>query len=168
MRTNILISLLFFLVSMYCFGQSQSKIDSLLLVLKISKDDTTKVNILNELGTQFMRANSFAAATQYADSAIHFSEKISFKKGNANAYILRGSINIQQGKYAEAVENCSAALKICEALNDKACAANAYSRRGVAYHEQDNYAEALKNHFASLKIFEELGDKKGIARNYIN
>lgn len=168
MRTNILILLLFSLVSAFAFGQGQSKIDSLLFVLKLSTEDTTKVGALNEIGTLFLKANNYAAATEYADSAIRFSNRIGFKKGNANAYVLLGSIKIQQGKYSEAVENCSTALKACEEIKDKACLANAYSRLGVAYHEQDNYVEALKNHFASLKIYEEIGDKKGIARNYIN
>jgi len=69
------------------FSYSQnSKIDSLLSVLKTSKEDTNKVNILNELCKYWLKKNS-DSAIYYAEKAKILSEQISFKIGTANSYI---------------------------------------------------------------------------------
>ena len=163
------ILLLVFATSFYqiSFAQ-QNKIDSLIKVLKIAKDDTSKVNTLNALSEQFWQIAKYAEGKKYAEDALLLAEKTSFKKGIANAYNTIGNIYLSQSNYPEAVKNYFASLKIREDIGDKEGIADSYSGIGVIYMYKSNYPEALKNHLASLKIKEEIGDKKGIAASYSN
>ncbi|MEP7171060.1 MAG: tetratricopeptide repeat protein, partial [Bacteroidota bacterium] len=150
------------------FAQTQSKIDSLETVLKTSKEDTTKVNVLNNLSWELINTAEYAKAKQYADDALAIAEKINFKKGTANAYGNIGIIYYNQGNYPDALKNYFAALKIREEMGGKKGIAACYNNIGLIYYDQGIYPEALKNYFASLKISEEIGDKQGIAACHNN
>ena len=75
----------FFLLLLFCFCQknllAQNKvIDSLLVVLKTSKEDTSKVNILNLLSRSLSISNTLDRARLYADSALVLADKLGYKK----------------------------------------------------------------------------------------
>src|SRR3954447_872799 len=64
------------------------KIDSLKKILVIQKEDTNKVNTLNELSAILDHDRN--SAMQYAKEALSLSQKINFKKGEGNAYYQMG------------------------------------------------------------------------------
>ncbi len=166
--TSILIFVLFYNIT-HAQKQGLELIDSLVAELPIAIEDTSKVNLLNEL-SKFAgwRAHNYDTAFYYAQHAKHLAEKLNFKKGIANAYNNIGiTYNIQRS-FPEALENYLASLKIREEIGDKLGTANSYNNIGNFHFYQGNYTEALKNHFASLKIKEELGDKPGAALSYFN
>ena len=158
---------------------AQTKIDSLLTLIKTSKEDTNKVNTLNDIAWEYTNTGNYPDAKKYADNALLLSKKTNFKKGEAKAYHNIGIIYYYQGNYPEALKNYFASLKINEEILNslpngegqggaKKGIAASYNNIGVIYKEQGNYPDALKNHFASLKIREAIGDKKGIASSYNN
>jgi len=152
-----------------CFDAllAQNKqIDSLLSVLATAKEDTAKVNTLNNLSRQLEKIGRYAEARKYADDALFLAEKIGFKKGTANALNNIGNIYHEQSNYGEALKNHFAALKIREEIGDKKGIAASYNNIGFIYGDQGNDAEALKKHFDALKIRKEIGDKEGIASSY--
>jgi class 3 adenylate cyclase len=168
-----LIPLTLVLIFSLSFGKSriyaQSKaIDSLQQALKTAKEDTNKVNVLNNLSLQYEQKYNYDTALLYASNAIQLAEKISFKNGLAFAYRKTGDIYFDQGHYSEALKNDFVALKIYEANGDKDNRADMYNNIGLAYEKIGNYPKALKNYFASLKIKEVIGDKRGIAACYNN
>ena len=55
-----------------------TKIDSLKHILANVKDDTTKINICNELSAEFRYSNDFENAARYADSALQKAKKSGF------------------------------------------------------------------------------------------
>ncbi len=158
-----------FVVSI-CFAQNKNReTDSLLTVLKTAKEDTNKVNILNQLCEKAgWRIAKYDKAFEYAEGAKTLAEKLGFTKGVANSYHNIANIYYYQGKYTEALETNFASLKIREESStgswaDKRGIANSYNNIGMIYRDQGNLTDALKSHYASLKIREEIGDKKGIA-----
>ncbi len=166
--TSILIFVLFCNIT-HAQKQGQELIDSLVAELPNAIEDTSKVNLLNEL-SKFAgwRAHNYDTAFYYAQHAKHLAEKLNFKKGIANAYNNIGiTYNIQRS-LPEALENYLASLKIREEIGDKLGTANSYNNIGNFHYYQGNYTEALKNHFASLKIMEERSDKPGVAKSYYN
>src|SRR5665213_1639024 len=156
------------LISVPSFGQQNKKIDSLLTLIKIDKEDTNKVNHLNTLCKQYRLIGEYDKGIVNGKQALALAQNLGFKKGIANSYNNIGLIYYSQGNYPEALKNYFASLKIREEIKDKQGIANSYNNIGNIYYSQGNYPEALKNYFSSLKIREEIKDKKGIATSYNN
>jgi hypothetical protein len=77
----------------YAQKKGQGKIDSLLTVLKIAKEDTSKVNLLNDVSNENNIIGEYKEARKYADEALALAEKIGFEKGIANSYNQIGDVN---------------------------------------------------------------------------
>lgn len=148
--------------------QQNKVIDSLRNILANLKEDTNKVNKLNDMSVQLRSLSQIADSKTYADSALALAEKLHFTRGIALAYHNIGNGLIVQGKYKEALKNYFASLRKKEEMGDKAGIAFCYNNIGAVYGSQGNYPEALKNFLASLAIKESIGDKKGIAVCYQN
>ena len=161
-----LLFILSIIISHFAFGQ-QSRIDSLLNVLKTTKQDTTKVNTYNNLFLE-VEFTDETKAKEYLKKALELSHKIDFKKGLGITFLYLGYLAEDKGNYPDALKNYFTTLKISEAIGDKKGIATSYLNIGNANYRQGNYPEALKSHFASLKIREAIGDKKGVASSYNN
>lgn len=170
------IIILFLLITFQAYAQ-QSKNDSLLSVLKIEKEDTAKVNTLNELARQF-RSNNPDTAIYFANEAKALATKLNYKMGIGDACLLKGIALTYAGKYEEALRSLNDALKLANQLlttenaADKSkflnLKARAYVSIGNTFYEQGNYTEALKNNSEALKISKETGDRSDLAGIYNN
>jgi tetratricopeptide (TPR) repeat protein len=156
-----------FNAEMFCFAQ-QTKIDSLLTLLKTDKEDTNRAIHCYTLCRQYEYIGNYDTAIILGKQALDLSKKLTFNKGIANSYNNIGNVYYNQGNYTDAIKNHLAALKIREQIGNKQGIANSYNNIGNVYHIQGNYPDALKNHFAALKIREQIGDKQGIASSYNN
>ena len=141
-------------------------IDSLLILLKKDKTDTSCVSHLNKLGHAYIDIGDYAAAFHYANDALRLGKQINFKKEIAASYNNIGVIYYFQGNYEMALENYLSALKLREEMNDKKGIAASYNNIGLIYYKQGNYDKAFKNNLVALKLREELGDKNGISNSY--
>src|SRR5436853_109611 len=102
-------SLVFFLL--VCFGQKnlfaqnfKQKIDSLLTVLKTTKTDTARIDLLNQLSSYYINTGNTTKASEFADSALKLAGKTNFKKGMAAAYRNSGAVDRYQGNHLEALK----------------------------------------------------------------
>jgi len=155
-------SLILFLTSINLFSQ-QNNIDSLLSVLKISRDDTNKVNTENALADNLWRMGDFDKAMDYSNNALDLSRKITFKKGEAYASNLIGIIYFNKGDYDKSMEFFLSALKIRETLGDKRAISDSYVSIGNIHGSKGEFDKAIEVYMKSLKVREELGDKRRIA-----
>lgn len=155
------------LFSMQGFSQ-QSKIDSLLQVLKTAKEDTNKVNTLRALGRETRNTGDYEQSREYSREALSLSEKLNFEKGKIGAYINTGMTYYYQNNFPVALKYLSIALSISTKINDKQSIANCNNNMALVYTIQGNYSRALANHKAALKSYEELGDSAGMLRSYNN
>jgi len=165
----------FLFLSMFCFfhtvllAQTPNRIiDSLLVVLEIAKEDTNKVNTLNDLAHQSRINGENEKAMQYGNSALSLAEKINFKHGEIGALRNIGKINAVQGNLPEAMENFIAALKISEEIGAKLGIGDGYISIGNIHTEQGNYPEAMESYNTAIQILKEIGDKEGMAASYSN
>lgn len=173
-----LLSLLFIISSQFAFGQ-QSKIDSLINLLKTDKTDTTKLVHLYSISDECETIGNYPDALKYGNQAIVLADDL-IKKNNetiilyvtnkykGKAYNNIGLVYWDQGNYPDALTNHFAALKIREAIDDKKGISSSHNNIGNVYKDQLNYPEALKNYSAFLKMSEALGDQKAIASAHIN
>jgi two-component system, NarL family, sensor histidine kinase UhpB len=164
----------------FSYGQN-TKIDSMLQVLKISKEDTAKVNTLNRLATELM-SYSPDTAIYFTEQAKALSIKLNYKMGIATSNLQIGIALTHLGNYEEALNACNNALELYNELlpaSDRSDSrtgrpkilkqiANTYNTIGINYDHQGKYPDALKNFLESLKISEEVGNKSTIAATYNN
>jgi tetratricopeptide (TPR) repeat protein len=143
-------------------------VDSLIIILKTSIEDSNKVELLHKIGSGLYLIKEYKQAIQYETSSVLLANKLNLKKAQSRAYSYLGNIYRDMGDYTEALKNHFASLKIKEETGDKQGAANSYNNIGIIYRWQGNYPAALKNYFTSLKIKEEIGDQPGIASSYHN
>ena len=90
---------------LFCFAllHSQTKtIDSLLLVLKQSKNDIDKVQNLNAMANEY-KTNDPKLMMDYATKALQLSQKIQYKIEEGYADLNLGNANIILGNYSEAL-----------------------------------------------------------------
>jgi two-component system sensor histidine kinase UhpB len=175
MKKGILILICFCCYSGLCHGQN-SKVDSLLQLLKTAKEDTAKVNTLNALADELQYSipdTSILLSTQ----ALKRAEKIKWQLGIGKSHRNLGSWYRCKGDYVLSLEHYSKALEICDQLEKsgikpKSQILNLKSKTignmGNVYLEQGDYPKALDYYFKALGMAENLGDKKSQSINLGN
>ncbi|MFY9311128.1 MAG: tetratricopeptide repeat protein [Bacteroidia bacterium] len=165
---------LLFLPATICYSQSTGKsasshiIDSLLIVLKRSAEDTNKVNVLNSLSRQHANISNYDKALQYAEQAKQNAEKINFKKGLAHSYLNVGVAYWNQADFDAAEREFRAALKIYENIKNKKGIATCYNNIGLIYWNRGDFDKAIDNILKGMKLWQAINDKPGIAMGYLN
>ena len=151
-------------------------IDSLLIVLKTAKEDTSKLKTLNILSRLYIDTRNYDEGMKYANDAIALANNIlnaegkevtainkAAKKGTGNAHRNLGLISFYKGDFLSAVKIQQAALKFSEEIGEKGLTANIYFDLGNTHGflEEGNNDEAVRYFLEALKVYEEIGDKPG-------
>ena len=151
----------------HVFAQSDSiKIDSLKKVLLTQKEDTNKVNTLNDLSSKLLTSNDYKNSLLYAKAALSLSEKIDFSEGKAKSCYNIGYIytyTIESNNH-DGLQYFLTALSLWSASNNKDQIANTHYDIANIYGAQGNYTEAIKNLYAGLALFEQLNKRKNVAK----
>jgi len=153
----VLLSMQFF-----CLAQAQVKIDSLKNVIESTKEDTTKINALNELAWKYHNNGDYEKLYFYAKAAFEIAKQENFQNGIAASYINIGESFYHKGEYAHALEYYNKALAINKQVNDKKSIAATLGKIGSVCKQRGDYSKALKHCFEALEIGKELGDKNRI------
>jgi tetratricopeptide (TPR) repeat protein len=164
------LSILFLYVFLCRLTYNAQNTDSLKLVLRSLKEDTTKLKVLNLLVENIADDRVWPL---YNTEAYKLSEKLmqdeneivrkKGKKGFADATQNLGFTCELKGKILDALGNYERGLKLQEELGDKGGIANALNSIGNIYSQQGNITKALGCYNRSLNLFEEIGDKQGTA-----
>jgi tetratricopeptide (TPR) repeat protein len=151
---------------MVCAGQ-KSKADSLISLLKKSKDDSSKVFNLNELGWEIMYQNTDSSII-LSEQALQLAQKLNWKRGIINSNSDLGVYYWLLGNYPVSLNYHFTALQLAEEIKDKAAATVAIGNIGIVYNDQENYTKAIDYFEKALVLETELKNDKGIARNLGN
>jgi tetratricopeptide (TPR) repeat protein len=142
-------------------------IDSLVNVLKKEKDDTNKVNKLNDLA--YSLSNTVPDSTiSIAQLANALSAKLDWIKGEINACNIVGIAYWRKGDYPKALDYDIKALKMAEELGNKQLQEYNLCNIGIVYNDQGDYPKALDYDMKALKMAEEVGNKQAQASNLSN
>ncbi len=140
-------------------GKAQThKTDSLTLLLKTAKEDTSKVNLLNALCLE-TRLLSIDSSIQYAKGALRLSQSLSFKKGVSRSLLNIGFVYRVNNNPEKALEYTFSALKIQYELGNKARIIKTLNTIADLYNIQKNYDKGMEFYLKALKLSEEIGDK---------
>ena len=148
-------------------SQEQYFIDSLFKCLEKAKEDTNKVMLLNDISKKYL-SNNPEKANDYAMQALKFAEKLEYKKGIANSYIILGNVNYYQSNLLNALEYYKKSLEIIEELGDKNRVSINLNNIGCLYTQQGNYPEAIEYFQKAIKIDKNLKDKSRLPNLFSN
>ena len=139
------------------------KIDSLKIVLSKQKDDTSRINTLNDLSSLSRQTIQYPESIQYAEQALVLAQKSNFKIGIADAYLNIGYSYSYRNNSTDGLNSIFTGIKILEQSGYKKELADAYYNVAGIYSTQRNYASCLKYGYAALQIYQALQDKKSTA-----
>jgi class 3 adenylate cyclase len=160
-------SILFcFLSCIFCFS-NDSDIDSLKIVIKIAKEDSSKVNQLIELGRKYANKNPESAINFY-NEAVSLADKINFPKGKAIAIKNIGNVHYNKAVYAEAIIFWKQSMAIYDSIGFKEGVANIQSNIGAVYFNTGDDIMANESYFKALKTAEEIKDSLRMATTLNN
>ncbi len=148
--------------------EANKTIDSLLTVLKQSKEDTAQINILNALSLNCLNTGLYEQSMQYAEQAQSHGEKSGYKKGIEVTYNNIAAIYRMQGNYDKSLNYLEKALIIQKEIGNKKEIAVSTNNIGTIYFRKGNYEKSMALFLKYLKYCEDTGDKAGIAASYNN
>jgi len=166
-----LFSFLFFIIlniqTNSAFAQDHQKIDSLEFLLKKSKEDTLKINLLIKL-SEIQFYSDTKQAEINAQQALELSKQNNYLYKTATCYITLGIIKEIQGNYSEALDYLEKSLKIEKNLGNKIGISRCLNNMGILFESKGDYSKALELYKKSLQIDIELKDKLGVATCLLN
>ena len=171
-RINWIFLLFFLFTCKSGYGQT-NPIDSLLLLLRIDKEDTNKIKHLCVLCSEYRKISEYEKGLSYGKEAVLLAVKlvpktINVKRYSATAHNNLGNIYIELGNYSEALTHHLAALNLRKEIRDISGLSNSFNNLGLISYFLGNYPDALNYYFKSLKISEDGKNAKGIIRAYTN
>jgi len=167
MKRFIFVSFIIFLGFFQICDAQNTVVDSLKLVLRGCKEDTTKVNILITICQNEYRSAPDSSIF-HGNEALKLSEILGFGKGSANAYKYIGMGYYFLGNYTETINYWQQSLHSFEIIKDKVGISNILSNLGALYANQGDDVKALDFHLRSLKAAEESKDTLRIVTSMIN
>ena len=146
-------------------------LDSCLYVYHKAKDDTTRINALNNIcenmiNEDWTKYQFFQYELIKKEVKINKSKKL--KASLAVALDNIGFIYNDQGEIKKALEYHHKSLKVKEELRDETGIATSLNNIGTIYGNKGDVTKALEYYHKSLKIREKINDKSGIAMSLNN
>lgn len=149
--------ILLLLVFSWTNGQCQIKteIDSLKKELIITNEDSTKIDLLLQLGTKsFRKKYDYTNAFLYAEKALQLSHQLKYKKREAISYNLLGDIYRQKLDFSKAIKNHLLALKIMENINDTSGIGDCYFYIADVFKVMNGYERSFTYFNMALRKFQ--------------
>jgi tetratricopeptide (TPR) repeat protein len=140
--------------SLYAQKQGQPFIDSLLKELPKQKDDTNKVNILEDLAFEYYRFSMPDSGIIFGEKENALAIKINWPLGVASANNVLGACNLSKNETSKSLAYFRLALRIYEQIGRKDRASSVAFNIGNLYYSIPDFAQALEYYFKALKIFE--------------
>ncbi len=138
-------------------AQNKNKIDSLVNVLKMAKEDTNKVEVLVNLASQYLN-NEPLTSLKYSKQSLALAQKLNYDRGQIQSLNNIGGYYYYTGKFDSTLFYNKAAFKFIVITGNKKELMNYYGNIGTIYSIKGDYEKSIENKLKSLKICEELKD----------
>jgi two-component system, NtrC family, sensor kinase len=162
-RSRVLISLLLLSGLILANNKTDELIPaSLQMRLDSTTEDTSVVNVYNDIAVYFISRNKYKAQ-EYIDKSILLADKTNYKKGLADCYDIAGVIQHQKANYEEAKDFFNKAYELASELKWDDKRAAILSNRALLETDLFNYGKSLKLNLDALNIRKKTGDSLAIA-----
>jgi len=146
-------------------GQGINAIDSMLQALSNAHEDTNKVSLLNNV-SYALRAVQPTSGINYGNQALTLAQKLTWKKGIADACYALGYNYLSKNNYGAARSNFQKAVNLYRDLGDRRGRSNTLIGLGDIFREQGNYSDAEIYYNSADSIKEAMKDNQGKAYCY--
>lgn len=160
-------TIIFLAVSIFCYSQHSTIIDSLNIEIKKESNSSKKLNSYFELVKEYYAVLSDSTVI-VALKGIELAEKINDKPKVALFHNAIGMFYLQKTDYALALQHHLTSLKIRENLLLKKEIAISMNNIGLVYQKIGNFEQSLNYFQKALEINKELKNKEGISLNLGN
>jgi two-component system, NarL family, sensor kinase len=155
------------MLSGFLQAQNQPLIDSLEKQLRIAKQDTNKVEVLNALAFEYRSVNT-EKAYALLEQSVKLSQELKHEAGLGLAYNHIGILYKNKAMFDSAIYFHQKALGIRQGLRDELGMASSYNNLGLTYDTKSDYTNAMDYYIRSLRIREKLNDSSGMSAAYAN
>ena len=158
MTKKILLLIVTFIASYNLLFSQTLAADSLRALLKAHHlQDTTRVNMLNDLGREIRRANP-KQADSLTDLAISLSNQLNYTRGKGNALAIKGASYSNMMDHEAAKKAFAESKQLLESAGDKAGEAFLMRMQANLFMDEGDYAKALDDFLHGLKLAQQAGD----------
>src|SRR5258707_14462473 len=127
------------------------------LILAHAREDTVKIDLLNQLSVQLRRAHP-KATDSLINIAIALSERLNYAKGKGNALTIKAVRFYDNSDFPSSTKTFDEALQLLEPVNDTHGLTYFYRMRANLLMDEGNYAHSLDDFLHGLKLAEAAGD----------
>jgi two-component system NtrC family sensor kinase len=154
----------FFLIIFFVSGILSTKAqipatDSIISLLKNTREDTTRVMLIAEL-SRLMQWSNPDSAYALALEGINLARNINFTRGELNCKTSAAACSWSLANYALAIELLLPVLPIAEKTKDDRLLGFVYGNLHNAYRDQGDYTEAIKYAFKNLQLTHQIENCK--------
>lgn len=164
---NILILLIIFAISIYSTKaelDSQAIVDSLIIELDQTEEDSNRVNVYNEISYNYRYLNP-DKGLNYGFKGLKLSKEIDWEIGEAKCLFTIGVCYFKKSNFVNAENYFLKSLIIYEKLNDENNISILLYNIASIYYEKSDYPKAFEFYYKSLKLDEKNNKLKGVANN---
>lgn len=158
---KLLLTVSIILCALCCFSQSNN--DSLFSILKASREDTNKVNILITIAKNDIYDGELEKGEKSANTAMLLSKELNYQKGIGVCYQIYGRVREGRSDFNGAIDFYNSSLNILNPLHVNKELASVYGDLGNAYYLKGDLTKAIEYFLQALKLYELLNDKVSIA-----
>jgi len=144
-----------------------SQVDSLKKLLDSTTIDSTKIDLLIELGIN-LSTNSPSDAIDYLNSAEKIAYRVNDSSRLAISYNRLGVVYYYISDYTKALEYYIKSYNINQAIGNEKNLANNYNNIGLVYYQTKQYREALYFTNHAVVINKKWNNRSSLAQNYNN
>jgi two-component system, NtrC family, sensor kinase len=175
---KIVLGFIFFATIQLCFSQKKvenelnkylidtAAIARLQAELRNSKQDTSRVNIMQELIRQY--SNNLDSSVHYCFTALNLSRKINYHKGELNALAQLENALKHHGMILKSFTISRNGLQAAGRYRDKFYEANFLGELGILYRESGVFVEAMTYLKKSNNLYDSIGEKYFSAYQFNN
>ena len=158
--------LIFFLSFAVSVLSQNAEIDSLKIELKNhKKQDTTRINLLNELAFVLYK-KGINKTEEYLEESEEIAKLIDFKKGKARSLYLKGKVQATQSNFDEGFRLISEALQLYKTINNDHGISLCYEGMGLLLKDKGERKEAIAYYLKSARVNEAMGNKKDVSNTF--
>ncbi len=150
--------------SSFAVGQHNT-IDSLKKLLRVSAEDTNKVNILNKLSYEYLYSNP-SKAISYDKQALELSQELNYNKGIASSYSSMGNTYYSTSEYDKALKYYYLSLGIAKKYNYQKIKLAASNGIAGVYFANKDYVKAKQIYLEQLRLYEKEMSKSVLLFDY--
>lgn len=160
-------SMLVLLFVIFNARAQQNVSDSVRRLITATKDDTTRILLINRLSQVYYASNP-DTAIRLAQHALWLSSKINFLNGEARSLYSEGNVFMVTGAYPKALTCYLSALKINEKLNKPRSVSENLAAIAIVYYYERDYRKCIDFTLKSKTIAESLGDENTLGFDLLN